>query len=233
MAFDHPILSTFGSLATVASPTAVTTTTTRILTNIAVASTSAIALLPTMETTPSDSPEDPDSNGECQLLGPFSLLVQAALGGLALLSLVYKRWKERPQRPIKIWAFDASKQVFGSCMLHLLNLLLSMFSAGQLEIRQEYQPNPCSFYLLNLGIDVSAGPCLSLAYFVDRSSYISQRQPSAFRSWYFPYVSSTALHFTHPSPIPPNLLNLATMVSLPGYGGGLNNLYYISLDSYG
>jgi hypothetical protein len=160
MAFDHPILSTFRSLATVASPTAVTTATTRILTNIAVASTSAIALLPTMDTTPSDSPEDPDSNGECQLLGSFSLLVQAALGGLALLSLVYKRWKERPQRPIKIWAFDASKQVFGSSMLHLLNLLLSMFSAGQLEIRQEYQPNPCSFYLLNLGIDVSAGPCL-------------------------------------------------------------------------
>lgn len=94
-------------------------------------------------------------NGECQLLGPFSLLVQAALGGLALLSLVYKRYRERPQRPLKIWAFDVSKQVFGSVMLHLANLILSMFSAGHFEIRQEYQPNPCSFYLLNLGIDVS------------------------------------------------------------------------------
>lgn len=101
---------------------------------------------------------DPDSpqNGECQLLGPFSLLIQAALGGLALLSLVYKRYRERPQRPLKIWAFDVSKQVFGSAMLHLANLVLSMFSAGHFEIQQQYQPNPCSFYLLNLGIDVSS-----------------------------------------------------------------------------
>ena len=117
---------------------------------------------------PSPSPQSPpyspggsgnaangDENGECRLLGPFSLLVQAALGILALSSLVYKRWKERPQRPVKVWAFDASKQVFGSSMLHLANLLMSMFSAGQFEIKSDYKPNPCSFYLLNLGIDVS------------------------------------------------------------------------------
>lgn len=100
--------------------------------------------------------QDPnEDDGECKLLGPFSLLVQVALGALALLSLVYKRWRERPQRPLKVWAFDASKQVFGSGMLHLANLLMSMFSAGEFEIRNMYKPNPCSFYLLNLGIDVS------------------------------------------------------------------------------
>lgn len=98
---------------------------------------------------------DGEDSGECRLLGPFSLLVQAALGALALSSLVYKRWKERPQRPVKVWAFDVSKQVFGSAMLHLANLLMSMFSAGQFEIKSDYKPNPCSFYLLNLGIDVS------------------------------------------------------------------------------
>jgi hypothetical protein len=99
-----------------------------------------------------------EDQGECHLLGPFSLLVQLALGGLALLSLVFKRWRERPQRPVKVWAFDVSKQVFGSAMLHLLNLTMSMFSAGQIEIRPSYRPNPCSFYLLNLGIDVSIYP---------------------------------------------------------------------------
>lgn len=105
--------------------------------------------------------QDPggDGNGECKLLGPFSILVQSALGGLALSSLVYKRWRERPQRPLKVWAFDVSKQVFGSVMLHIANLLMSMFSAGQFDIQTAYQPNPCSFYLLNLGIDVS--PALS------------------------------------------------------------------------
>ncbi|KAJ5123486.1 hypothetical protein N7448_009583 [Penicillium atrosanguineum] len=103
--------------------------------------------------------QDPggDGNGECKLLGPFSILVQSALGVLALSSLVYKRWRERPQRPIKVWAFDVSKQVFGSVLLHMANLLMSMFSAGQLEIKTTYRPNPCSFYLLNLGIDTTLG----------------------------------------------------------------------------
>ncbi|OJD10733.1 hypothetical protein AJ78_08335 [Emergomyces pasteurianus Ep9510] len=97
------------------------------------------------------------NNGECQLLGPFALLVQAALGAIALLSLVYKRWRERPQRPVKVWAFDVSKQVFGSVLLHLANLLASMFSAGQIPVTATYQPNPCSYYLLNLGIDTTFG----------------------------------------------------------------------------
>ncbi|KAL2841211.1 vacuolar membrane protein-domain-containing protein [Aspergillus pseudodeflectus] len=107
--------------------------------------------------TDSDSSGDDEDTGECRLLGPFSILVQASLGMLALLSLVYKRWRERPQRPVKVWAFDASKQVFGSSMLHLLNLVMSMFSAGQFEITSQYKPNPCSFYLLNLGIDTTLG----------------------------------------------------------------------------
>lgn len=98
-------------------------------------------------------------------------MVQGALGALALLSLVYKRWRERPQRPVKVWAFDASKQVFGTLLLHLANLLMSMFSAGQIEVQlakaaaktvgagadQDWRPNPCSFYLLNLAIDTTLG----------------------------------------------------------------------------
>lgn len=154
MALPHIV----ATMATVALPshTAMTalTATTSILSSSALAVIpSALPSLPPVFSGTPDG-EDSDSNGECQLLGPFSLLVQAALGALALLSLVYKRWKERPQRPLKIWSFDVSKQVFGSAMLHLANLLMSMFSAGQFEIRKEYQPNPCSFYLLNLGIDV-------------------------------------------------------------------------------
>lgn len=99
-------------------------------------------------------------SGECQLLGKAAIFVQGALGALALLSLVYKRWRERPQRPIKIWFFDVSKQVFGSILLHIANLLMSMLSSGQLTVTPktktgEYRANPCSFYLLNLAIDVS------------------------------------------------------------------------------
>lgn len=107
-------------------------------------------------------------NGECKLLGPFALFVQGALGLLALLSLVFKRWRERPQRPLKIWAFDASKQVVGSALLHVANLLMSMLSSGELNAKalsaqaSDFQANPCSFYLLNLAIDVSFTPHLPL-----------------------------------------------------------------------
>jgi hypothetical protein len=116
-----------------------------------------------------DGGQDEDT-GECKLLGPFAIVVQASLGLLALLVLVYKRWRERPQRPVKIWAFDASKQVVGSALLHLANLFMSMLSSGQIaeSIAQAAassmgtaddrpQPNPCSFYLLNLAIDTTIG----------------------------------------------------------------------------
>ena len=116
-------------------------------------------------------PPPPPDNGECRLLGPFAIFVQGALGLLALLALVYKRWRERPQRPVKIWFFDVSKQVVGSVLVHIANLLMSMLSSGQLSIKLDassvagarrrdvdangnYRPNPCSFYLLNLAIDV-------------------------------------------------------------------------------
>jgi hypothetical protein len=120
-------------------------------------------------TRPGYSPPDDENTGECKLLGPFAVLVQAALGALALLSLVFKRWRERPQRPVKVWAFDASKQVVGSILLHLANLVMSMFSAGEIQTTlgqaaanqvaatAKYQPNPCSFYLLNLAIDTTIG----------------------------------------------------------------------------
>lgn len=135
-----------------------------------------------------DSSHDPNhaahpsaaENGECRLLGPFAILVQGALGCLALLALVYKRWRERPQRPLKIWSFDVSKQVVGSVLVHIANLLMSMLSSGQFNLKVEpatviaqrslgmrmvddeghYSPNPCSFYLLNLAIDVSLLPVM-------------------------------------------------------------------------
>lgn len=103
---------------------------------------------------------------QCKLLGPFALLVQGALGVLALLTLVFKRFRESPKRPWRVWFFDVAKQVTGSVILHLINLMMSELGAGNLEnqvaeIGSQQQdeegrkPNPCSFYLLNLAIDVS------------------------------------------------------------------------------
>jgi hypothetical protein len=105
-------------------------------------------------------------DNQCKLLGPFALLVQGALGVLALLTLVFKRYRESPKRPWRVWFFDVAKQVTGSVILHLINLLMSELGAGNLENKiaevgskvqdeQGRKPNPCSFYLLNLAIDVS------------------------------------------------------------------------------
>lgn len=135
-----------------------------------------------------DGPKHDQDNDECKLLGPFALLIQGALGILALMSLVWKRWHETPRRPIKVWSFDVSKQVFGSVLLHLANLLMSMFSSGDFDITQaamvdttaaasgaaggfvqdaqKDKPNPCSFYLLNLAIDVSPPTVYSVTQYV-------------------------------------------------------------------
>jgi hypothetical protein len=139
-----------------------------------VASATATAISENMKDGGSKSgPSEGENTGECQLLGPFAILVQGALGCMALLALVYKRWRERPQRPLKVWSFDVSKQVVGSVLVHIANLLMSLLSSGQLNITVDstivsqrarrmtggngkYQPNPCSFYLLNLAIDVSS-----------------------------------------------------------------------------
>lgn len=155
---DHPDATSLAATLTSATATAVSTT----------------SMLFVAASSPSATPAPPssphDSEGECQLLGSFALLVQAALGALALLALVYKRWRERPQRPLKIWFFDASKQVFGSVLVHIANIFMSMLTSGRFSITvanvvsrsttasvaaAPYVPNPCSFYLLNLGIDVS------------------------------------------------------------------------------
>lgn len=153
----YPVCLCLLAFISTATAVAVTADSIPTLTAATNASSSSISppTTPTPDATADSVPDLQEDDGECKLLGPFSLLVQAALGAIAALSLVYKRWRERPQRPLKVWAFDVSKQVFGSGMLHLANVFMSMFSAGQFEIAKKYKPNPCSYYLLNLGIDVS------------------------------------------------------------------------------
>jgi hypothetical protein len=131
--------------------------------------TSAIPVSQPTKTSAASPMDSEDDNGECHLLGPYALIVQGALGLLAISSLVYKRWRETPRRPLKVWFFDASKQVFGSVLLHLANILMSMLSSGKFDVAAKTQettklaaedgeqPNPCSFYLLNLAIDTTIG----------------------------------------------------------------------------
>lgn len=168
--------------------------------------TAAAAVEPTDSASAQGSPLDgEDGNGECNLLGDFALIVQGALGLLAVSSLAVKRLRESPRRPIKIWFFDASKQVFGSVLLHLANVLMSMLSSGKFDVAAttsatpQYagtdekgdQPNPCSFYLLNLAIDV----CLSIPFLTTQLEANASRLQSAFQSSF-----SCSRFYTMPSP---------------------------------
>jgi hypothetical protein len=139
-------------------------------TSASVAASSAVPIVaPSTTAAAQASPKDgEEGESKCNLLGDFALLVQGALGLLAVSSLAVKRLREHPRRPLKIWFFDVSKQVFGSVLLHLANVLMSMLSSGEFDVLSEAQatalpaatsddgtqPNPCSFYLLNLAIDV-------------------------------------------------------------------------------
>lgn len=184
--------------------------------------------LPTNTAAAQGSPLDEEKgNGECNLLGNFALLVQGALGLLAVSSLVIKRWREEPRRPIKIWFFDVSKQVFGSVLLHLANILMSMLSSGKFDVAATAatvqdakgdQPNPCSFYLLNLAIDVSLFASLSTC-----SQLTLSRQQSASLSSFFFSKSSTVVHSSPPSPTPLNLSAQATTATHRAQHGGSSN----------
>ena len=152
------------SLAAVPTETPEAVTEPPVTTSVAeIATASPVAAAQPTRTNNASPMDADDDNGECHLLGSYALFVQGALGLLALSSLVYKRWRETPRRPLKIWFFDVSKQVFGSVLLHLANILMSMLSSGRLDVSstaattgdEEAQPNPCSWYLLNLAVDVS------------------------------------------------------------------------------
>ncbi|KAJ3516143.1 hypothetical protein NLJ89_g1303 [Agrocybe chaxingu] len=91
---------------------------------------------------------DPPS---CQLLGPTALVVQGLMGILVILSLVYKRHRETPKRPWRIWLFDVSKQVVGQLFVHGANLLVSGLASHHTS------SNACVSYFLNILIDTTFG----------------------------------------------------------------------------
>ncbi|KAG4305764.1 hypothetical protein PORY_000674 [Pneumocystis oryctolagi] len=104
----------------------------------------------------------PGNMQRCEILGPFSLLVQGILGTLILFSLLIKRYWEFPRRSFKIWFFDVSKQIIGAGVVHILNVIISDV-IGFNEKEKRFS-NPCVWYLLNIMIDTTLGvPILWLA----------------------------------------------------------------------
>ncbi|KAF9464798.1 vacuolar membrane protein-domain-containing protein [Collybia nuda] len=93
----------------------------------------------------------PGDDQSCELLGPTALVVQGVLGVLVILSLVYKRHREKPMRPWRIWLFDVSKQVVGQMFVHGANVFVSGF------VSEHTSGNACVFYFLHILLDTTLG----------------------------------------------------------------------------
>lgn len=94
-------------------------------------------------------------SGSCHLLdSAFSLLIQASLGMTALLTLVCKRYLEKPQRPIRIFMYDASKQAIGALYAHLLNIALAMSIS---HLIHQTHVDECLWYFVNFCVDLLLG----------------------------------------------------------------------------
>ncbi|KAF9434801.1 hypothetical protein BGZ76_007385, partial [Entomortierella beljakovae] len=92
--------------------------------------------------------------GTCKLMGGFAIFVQLLLATIAFSTLIFKRSKERPMRPLKIWMYDVSKQIVGGVVIHSLNLLAAtVFGLSS----DQKDSNPCIWYFLNIFLDTTFG----------------------------------------------------------------------------
>ncbi|CBZ49630.1 klla0c10076p, related [Neospora caninum Liverpool] len=93
---------------------------------------------------------------QCELLGEFGSFgwwLQGVLAVLSFSSLLIKRWQEKPRRPLKVFCFDTLKQITGSGVLHILNLVFaSLLSSVSTE-----DADPCEWYWLNIMVDTTLG----------------------------------------------------------------------------
>lgn len=106
-------------------------------------------------------PDAEDSDGKCELVGTFSLITQAVLGLLCLLSLLIKRFYEYPvRRTWPVWVFDVSKQVIGAFGVHVFNVLLSIIKTlpeEYLQAKESDSGDPCDWYFLSIVFDCTIG----------------------------------------------------------------------------
>ncbi|KAI8075970.1 vacuolar membrane protein-domain-containing protein [Halteromyces radiatus] len=102
--------------------------------------------------------KDDEQQEGCKLLDTFAIFVQLLLACVAFSTLIIKRQREKPRRPLRIWGFDISKQVVGGIVIHTLNLVMSYISGYSLE--DSSPSNPCVWYWLNIFVDTTLGTAI-------------------------------------------------------------------------
>jgi len=95
----------------------------------------------------------------CELLGgAHGVIAQLALASVALISLVLKRYTERPRRPVQIWGFDVSKQAFAAGAAHGCGMLWAILMARYTSQRA----SECAWYFVVFTVDTSCGMAVAL-----------------------------------------------------------------------
>ena len=92
----------------------------------------------------------------------FTSFVQALLAALALASLWIKRMQEKPQRKFLTWFLDVSKQAFGACYAHILNMIISAVIAGSASGHS--LEDECAWYAINYVIDTTLGLMITIIF---------------------------------------------------------------------
>lgn len=115
------------------------------------------------------------TNQVCQIYSKedaFTSFVQAMLAAFALGSLWIKRTQEKPQRKFLTWFLDVSKQAFGACYAHVLNMIISAVIAGHASGGQTLD-DECAWYAINYVIDTTLGLVITIVFldWLERLAY--------------------------------------------------------------
>lgn len=118
----------------------------------------------------SSSPEP-----KCELFGVLGIIIQALLGFLSFSTLIIKRYQEKKRRPWLIWGMDTSKQAFGACYQHILNLWVAVWLGGLTD-------SPCKWYFLNYMMDIMFGTILNYLFFTGIERFCANFRLLKFKS---------------------------------------------------
>jgi hypothetical protein len=126
----------------------------------------------------------------------FTVLVQILLALFALASLWIKRMYELPKRKFLTWFLDISKQGFGACYAHVLNMVIAAIISRNIR-GDTVLDDQCAWYGISFLIDTTLGLALSIFFLrlldwvANENDWLSLRHSGV-------YVGKTAmLHWAH------------------------------------
>jgi STIMATE family len=107
---------------------------------------------------------DGSDDGVCMIYDKndfFTVAVQLTLAIAAIASLWIKRLREHPQRTLITWFFDVSKQGFGACYAHVMNMFIAAVISENIR-GENVLEDQCAWYGLSYLIDTTIGLLLAI-----------------------------------------------------------------------